>query len=195
LGIGCLRQAVGFFCGKRESTFSEIILEITCFVKNNLLTLHQNILKKMKKIKLCFSYILFLITLSCSNNEMNNLDHKDKEAILGKWELVSYGMYEDGMIEPYDNDGSYVEYLRDGRTKTVSMGYLLPLNYYSFKDNYLIVKPVDGVGTPNYYKYKFNDNNKTLHLTRHPLFQPAGEGGNGSYVFITNFEIYKKIEL
>jgi hypothetical protein len=134
-----------------------------------------------------------------------------RKAILGKWELVSYGEEEDCMVIAEGLQGSYTEYLPDGTLREFMLGNFPgmpesepspagivgafgPLCNYTIEESSLTVIRLS-TGVSDCYKYKFYDNNKKLRLTRNPWYQKPKVGENTPYYFMTNIWIYKKIEL
>lgn len=141
----------------------------------------------MKQVK----FILFLSFVICYSCQMDNTLSKEeaRQAILGKWVLVSTGEREDNLTMVdcvYDGMcGSYIEYLPEGiREDFHATGHIqgidssLPPPYgiggiiyqyhYSIDDNYLKLMLNEGEidVVTDCYKFTFYDKNKKLRITR-----------------------------
>ena len=164
----------------------------------------------MRQVK----FIIFLFSLLFLSCKMDSglSEEKAKEAILGKWQLVSYGMKESDMIDAEGENGNYTEYFSDSTTRSFVMGYFpqipsskpppagiggtfTPTYYYTIDAHYLkVMTTSNGIdGDIVCYKFFFYDNNKKLRLTRHPLYYFKNDGEGVVELFMTNFWIYKKL--
>ena len=152
-------------------------LTITIFAVISFLSCEEN--SRRADITKCkYKFILLMFFSVCHSCQMDcDLSVEEaQKAIIGKWELVSYGMYKNDMIAGR-RDGSYTEYCRDGTQQTFMVGdaphlppvwlpsgirgFFTPPYYYTVDGNYLKVMSVEG-GIESCYKYTFQNNKKTL---------------------------------
>jgi len=156
-------------------------------------------------------FILFFFVFGCIACQMDSglSPEEAQKAILGKWEMVSYGEDENDMVSNYSR--GYTEYLSDGTLRSFAFGNFPggkleddpepertdggygPIQFYTIDGDYLkIMQSKGGLdGWMDCFKYTFYDNNKMLRLTRYPLIQ-RDKSGNFYHIFITNIIIYKK---
>jgi hypothetical protein len=170
-----------------------------CSVKQNLF------LKLMKKIEIILA--LFILGLVSCQMDSGLSNEEAQKAILGKWELVSYGEKENDMTMAENVTGNYREFLPDGTWRDFLKGYVMRpdgmsgpegdfghTHYYTIDANYLkFMTSKGGIdGYTDCYKYTFYDKNRKLRLIKHPLQQRDTSGEGVSYIFITNILNFEK---
>ena len=136
-----------------------------------------------------FVVLFLLVCLSCQE-DIWFFNKNPQKAILGKWEIISYGYSESDMKESVR--GFFTEFLRDGTTRDFTKETEVEFQYFDFytidKNLLKIMSTKDGIGgNTSCFKYDFYHDK--LKLTSHPLReQPLYE------IFISNIIIYKKVK-
>ena len=170
--------------------------------------INKIIFAEMQKIvitTLCVVCTMSFMTTGCGANtklEKSDDDFDKTEAILGKWEIIAYGMTDEQMRGR--DWGVYWEFFPDGSVRTFMPGYFpaedsdglfIGIGTYTIDKDFLVRKYYDEDGNcwaEERFRYEFKENQ--LKLTRDPMDIPNWfEGENVPYILITNIHIFKKL--
>ena len=118
-------------------------------------TSRGNFLRKTYFVLFC----LFLIGCSEDNKQI-------EDAIVGKWELIARGYYENNnaVVNPVENSQSYVEFLSNGKMKRPYLveGKITELTFPYRIDKQLLYENYTDEVNMFTYKYKVEGNRLTL---------------------------------
>ena len=133
---------------------------------------------------------------SCTERSENDIN----KLILGKWERIADGMYENHMNER--KDGIYWEFFSDGTARCympgpivsegiVHDGLFIGIGTYEIDSDFLLRKYYSDDDGSCYReeRYRFKLSKNQLQLIREPIYQPEFE-----LIYIANFYLFNRIK-